>query len=601
MLSLRWAAAAPPVAPPIAAAAAAAPPPPAPPAPVPAPAPAAPAVAAAPALTPATGAVVPATASQVAVAAPPAAAPPPVPPAQQHMPMRDRPPLPSVPSVPAITSRGELVPVDVKPLPLTSQPTPKVPSLEAAEREHDKSWNAFTDLRKQLEESHGRTLSLHTEISKTQVSHEKEAAELQARTQKTLEDQRRESQEMRDNYNSAQAKLDHLTGILGRKAEEQLKLEQAVRDMEHKTATVEQRHAHTKDRLKLADDARQVAEVRARELELSLEHATMLLTSLRAQLGSANEDKTKALQEQHEAFEANRQQLIQFYSEREQYTLGSYNDSLSNVQASMHNYIVDREKEVEKHWQATFEKQLEHHDSLQKELLERCEMHHQDLNKATGEHEKEKERWLAHMEREITEADRRAREREEHVLADIARRERELGEREQKMRVQITQVEQDAKVQLLAREAEQKARFDKMIEDVRQSYETDRQRLVDAFREQLAAIAAQHLAAEKDLERMHRDKEREMAQRYRLAGYEMEDQKSTMDMEKVTTRTQDSLLGKFESIAARQRERADMQRTRMSTGREGSTAREGSTLREGSAAPSATASAAPSNAASPRR
>ena len=72
-----------------------------------------------------------------------------------------------------------------------------------------------------------------------------------------------------------------------------------------------------------------------------------------------------------------------------------------------------------------------------------------------------------------------------------------------------------------------------------------------------------------------------MAQRYRLAGYEMEDQKAAVDMQRVTAGTQDSLLGKFEAIAQRQRERADIHRTRMSVERAGSV---------GSTAPSAAAS-----------
>src|SRR5205823_507828 len=133
--------------------------------------------------------------------------------------------------------------------------------------------------------------------------------------------------------------------------------------------------------------------------------------------------------------------------------------------------------------------------------------------------EEEKNRWLLHLQNEIKLADSRAAERERNLVADLTKREREMSEREQKMRVQFAQAEQDAKLQLIAREAELKATYDKLLEDLRRAYDADRDRTVTGFREQLTAIAAQHLQNERELEKMHREKEREMGQRYRIAGY----------------------------------------------------------------------------------
>jgi hypothetical protein len=474
------------------------------------------------------------------------------------------PPMPSMSMSPRRSvSVKALPPVRMTHTPLgqvqiPSMPPVSLPSGPEAPRgnaEDTAAWTAFTDLRKQLEDSHSRTLSLHTEISRMQIAHEKEASALQTSVQAQLDAQTKELQSMTDNYNSATAKLDQLTGILMRKAEELMRTDQKLHQSEVSQVAMAQKVAHVEDRVKLADQARQVAEVRTRELELSLEHATTLLQSLRRQLSVANDEKNNALTEQYNTFEANRQQLIQFYGEREQFMLGSYQESLSNVQLAMQQYLHEREATVEKKWEDTFQTQLDHQKSMHVELVARADRHVEEITKLKSEQEAEKEKAIAHMQREIRLADERNQARVKEMAEDVSRRERELGEREQKMRMNVATAEQDAKLALLTREAEMKAQYDRLLEEARKEYEKDRERLATAYREHLASLSATHIANERELERLHREKEREMAQRYRVANWDDDDRRSHVESTHATSRTQDVLLAKMDKMQADQEAR----------------------------------------------
>jgi hypothetical protein len=98
---------------------------------------------------------------------------------------------------------------------------------------------------------------------------------------------------------------------------------------------------------------------------------------------------------------------------------------------------------------------------------------------------------------------------------------------------------------------------------LRSAYDSDREKTVTGFREQLASIAAQHLHNERELEKMHREKEKEMGARYRIAGYDAEDQRQRAEIENVTTKTTSSLLAKFDQFELRDKERVEASRNRM--------------------------------------
>lgn len=452
-------------------------------------------------------------------------------------------------------------------LPLVGGPAELPPLQNAAHLAKEQAgidasaWEAFQQLRRQLEESHSRTIALHAQISQLQLAHEKEAQQFRDAAHKQQEQLRREWETVTEHYNLSQAKVDNMTSVLNRQAESIMKKDQQIYELAAANAAMVQNVAHVEDRAKLADNARQMAEVRQRELELSLDHSTNLVNSLRAQLSVAHEEKVVALQAQYANFQQNREGIIQFYADREVRLLDGYNESLNAVQLHMEANIHEREEKASHFWQDSLKAHEGQLRALQAEFDERAQRHDVEVESLKKKQEEEKEKWTRHLKQEIFQLEQRHKEREEHVLADIARRERELSEREQRARVQRVQDEQDAKVALLSKEAELKAYYEKQMDDMRRSHEMDRDRLTSAFREQLATISAQHLTSERELEKLHRDKEREMAQRYRVAGYEAEDSKSMTSLKDVTSKTQTSLLSKFESIEARQRERAEQSRT----------------------------------------
>ena len=456
------------------------------------------------------------------------------------------------------------------------------------------AWAAFQELQKQLTAAHSRTMQLHQQISNTQLTHEKEAADQRVAAQQQIDHLRKELETTTEHYTQCQAKLDNLTGLLHRKAEQILKLEQQVHEANHEKATAIQNACHSEDKARIIDSQRQLAEVRQKELELSLEHSTSLVNSLRKQLYVANDDKVAALQQQYQQLEENRKELIAFYAQREAHLLQNYNDSLRTVQAMTDDHVRQREQAIAAQWEKTIESLTAQYKILEAEVLSTASRHQQEKEDLQAKAELDKEKWISHLKSEMELMEKRHLEREEHVLADIARRERELAEREQQQRVQLAREQQEAKIALMTKEAEMKAYYEKIIEDLRNGADSDRQKLMAGFREEITALSRQHESNERELERLHRDKEREMAQRYRIAGYEVDDTKKQVDMQNVTNKTQSSLLAKFEAVERSQRERAEVSRLSL----KGQTSLSGVGLGSTTSARSSTVTTPP-NASSP--
>jgi hypothetical protein len=424
-------------------------------------------------------------------------------------------------------------------------------------------WDEFLQLRKQLDESNARTVSLHGQIAQLQLTHEKEAAAYRDAAQRQIETQRKSLETVTEHYNEAHAKVEQLSGVLSRKAEYIMKCEQQIHSMSVELAAIAQKMTHMEDRVRLADGARQIAEVRQRELELLLEHSTGVVTTLRLQMSAAHDQKIDALQKQHQLFETNRQEIIDYFTRREGKLLQDFNAAIKDNQKVLEFNVKEREEHISKHWRESIESLEKRYQLATLDLNAEREKYDAALRDAKKQLEIDKERWYQVHVREMQQLELRHKEREEHVLVDIARRERELGEREQRSRVQRAQEEQDAKVALLAKEAELKAYYEKIVEDLRRAHDADRERMAQSFRDQLQQLSAQHLNNERELERLHRDKEREMAQRYRVAGYEVDDRKGAVDLQSVTQKTQASLLSKLDSMEDRMRERADQSRSAM--------------------------------------
>jgi hypothetical protein len=281
---------------------------------------------------------------------------------------------------------------------------------------------------------------------------------------------------------------------------------------------------------------------------------------MRKQLSSSNDEKMRALQSQYELSEKNREELIAFYNQRELIMINDFNESIRQLQGIMDANFKDKEEKASAYWRDTVDCLQQQYNALVAESNRQQEKNQKEMADFVRRVELEKDKWYAQYQAEMTQLETRHKEREDHVLVDIARRERELGEREQRARVQRVQDEQDAKIALLSKEAELKAYYEKIVEDLRRGHEQDRDRLTQAFRDQLQQLSSQHLNNERELERLHREKEREMAQRYRVAGYEVDDKKGMVDLQDVAMKTQSSLLSKFESIETRQRERAEQSR-----------------------------------------
>ncbi|CCD16620.1 unnamed protein product [Trypanosoma congolense IL3000] len=252
--------------------------------------------------------------------------------------------------------------------------------------------------------------------------------------------------------------------------------------------------------------------------------------------------------------------MIEFYDKRERELVREFNETVAKLQDIMYNAIKVHEEKLHECWKDMERAQQEKHEQIVKDLNLLREKEEKDYHARVTRIEQDNQRRYEQYRNEMTLLEQRQKEREEHLLVDISQRERELSEREQRLRVQRAQDEQDNKVALLARETELKAYYERLMDNMRTSFDKEREKMTKFFHDQLQEISQLHLDNERKLEATHRDKEREMAQRYRVAGYEADDRKGDAELRDVSMATQSALLSKFDIIEARQRERAEKAR-----------------------------------------
>ncbi|KEG10732.1 hypothetical protein DQ04_03361040 [Trypanosoma grayi] len=465
--------------------------------------------------------------------------------------------LPAIPPPPQqeLLIKGNIPDVKIIPRPkFENATTSPSPAEDAA------VWEAFLDLKRKTEGSVSRMTSFYEQVAKLQLTHEHEAAAYREVAESTISEQRKTIDTLSSDYTISVSNNESLQAILTKKTQQIMEYEKNTYDLNIRLKESEQKRAHLEDRATLAELGRKMAEIRQRELEMSLEHTTDLVKALRDHMSEFTRNKECALQEQYEMYEKNRRDVIDFYNEREKKVVQEFNETVKELQCIMTKAVNEREEYLSKCWREMMHTHQQQHDDAMREMILLRDKEEKDYQAKLIRMEQDKERWYDQYRNEMTLLEERHKERELHVLNDIARRERELGEREQRMRVQRSQEEQDAKVALMAKEAELKSYYQKITEDMRNDFDKERDKLTSSFRAQIQEISHLHLNNERELERMHRDKEREMAQRYRIAGYEVDDHKGEVALRGVSIQTEAALLSRFDAIEARQRERAEKAR-----------------------------------------
>ncbi|RNF10654.1 uncharacterized protein Tco025E_06762 [Trypanosoma conorhini] len=419
------------------------------------------------------------------------------------------------------------------------------------------AWDAFLELKARTEESVSRMTSFYDQVVRLQLTHEQEAAAYRDAAETMMHQQRKALDALSSECKDAQSARESLQTLLAKKSQQLMEFENANYSLGVRLREAEQRVAHVNDRATVAEAGRKIAEVRAKELEMSLEHTTGLVKALRQRLGEFARDREAALQAQYKVFEENRRDVIHHYDARERAMVREFNDTVESIQRTMLQKMKEREEHLSRYWQDALQVQRQQQQEFLRQATLMQERGEKDYQANIARVEQDKERWYDQYRSEMNLLEQRHKEREQHVLADIARRERELGEREQRMRLQRAQEEQESKVALAAKEAELKAYYQKITEDMRASFDRERAKLTASFREQVQELSQLHMNNERELERMHRDKEREMAQRYRVAGYEVDDRRGEVNLRGTSLQAQSALLSRFDAIEARQRERAE--------------------------------------------
>ncbi|AAZ13117.1 uncharacterized protein TEOVI_000604000 [Trypanosoma equiperdum] len=421
-------------------------------------------------------------------------------------------------------------------------------------------WGSFLSLKKATGETVFGMMSFYDQVMKLQVTHEKEAASYREAAEHTVSQQRQTIEALTSECRILRSRNDRMRTIIDKTNQQLKQWESENSELNKKLREVEQRCAHVEDRAVVAECGRKMLELRLREVEMSLNYSTDAVNKLRKSLNEANRDRDHALQEQYNVYEANRRDMIEFYDRRERELVHEFNETVTKLQDIMYNAMKAHEDKLRECWNDMQRLQQEKHEESIKELNILREKEERDYNARISRVEQDNQRRYEQYRSEMALLEQRQREREEHLLMDISQRERELSEREQRLRVQRTQDEQDTKIALMAKETEVKTYYERLMENMRSAFDKEREKMCTFFREQVQEISQLHLENERQLERTHRDKEREMAQRYRIAGYEAEDRRGNVELRDVSMATQSALLSKFDAIEARQRERAEKAR-----------------------------------------
>ncbi|KAF5215323.1 hypothetical protein ECC02_011996 [Trypanosoma cruzi] len=477
--------------------------------------------------------------------------------------------MPEMPEMPEINF--SLSPLRVRspgnPPEVKCMPCPKCGSKKDHLKTSDDTvvWDAFLELRRKTEESVSRMSSFYDQVVKLQLTHEQEAASYRDASETMINQQRKALDALSFEYKDLQSTNENVKGLLAKKSQQLIEFENANYSLSMRLREAEQRVAHVNDRATVAEAGRMMAEIRIKELEASLEHATEMVRDLRRRLSESNREQECALQERYTVFEENRRDIIHYYDEREKDILRGFKDAVTNIQQVMIKKMKEREEQLSKFWQGVMEFEHQQQNEVLKQMKLLKEKEEKDNQANVLRIEQDKERWFDQYRNEMNLLEQRHNEREQHLLMDIARRERELGEREQRMRLQHAQEEQEAKVALASKEVELKTYYQKLTEDMRVSFDREREKLTTSFCEQIQELSHLHMNNERELERMHRDKEREMAQRYRIAGYEVDDRKGEVNLRGASLQAQSALFSKFDAIEARQRERAEKARAAFQT------------------------------------
>lgn len=440
------------------------------------------------------------------------------------------------PEAPVLPKMPEPSPQRTQCSPLTSE---ELHQLTVALRN---STESYTGIRESIDK-----LSLVVHSGGQQVLSYRDAVDAKAERQRcALEEARSQTRKLtsveRELRDVVTAQADRLTT-----------LEQETCALRGEVAYLTQAAKHAEDVARVADLNKHAAEVRQRELQVTVEHLLAISDTIRKSYANAEKSKEDALQRQFDEFERMRAGIVEVYDRREEQLINQLNATAASLHDTMLQTMKSREGDINHYWEGVIGKLQAQYTTLNNNLQQARDDLVKERAKMAADSSNTQKILQERCSVEIQNAVEMFQQRETDLLRSIAYREKDIGRREERFRVEQAESELERRNSLVLRENEMRSLQESALNRASESFEKERVRLINTFTDQLEKISNMHLCSERELERIHREKEMELVQCSRCAAGVMED---TTAPPGTTKGTQNSLIAKIDSMESRLRDRA---------------------------------------------
>jgi len=427
---------------------------------------------------------------------------------------------------------------------VTFAPQPSRTSENLAE------WQAFRGLRGQVEDVYSRVSKMEEELSLANKNHETVVSAMQGQMRETADKNKQLISDLQAEVEEGRSRLNSFTDILNRKVEQVMRLELELQ--QEKSQSAQRRDTVTSQSTEISNLKAELESSRIsyRNTKMCLEYSEKKVEDLLANVASLEKERDQMFGLLRAAHEQEIDALAQVYAQREAVAVQSHNDGLEAIQREYAAATTHLQKQLAASYQADI-------DRLRKELATVKAAWTKEKEEWAKQTLADREVYTAHAKAEVVELTARIDRKEQRLLEEYQKKEKALDDRIARDRIDRAREAQEVIIQQRAREAEIRATFEIQVENIDKKASEARQAQLVEYQRELTRLAEHHRQMERELEKLHREKEKEMASRYRLAGGQMSDAMSEMRASAERAEGKDEITRKLDAAAEARRERSE--------------------------------------------
>eukprot|EP00759_Apiculatamorpha_spiralis_P024286 PhF_6_TR27869/c0_g1_i2/m.40763 len=436
-----------------------------------------------------------------------------------------------------------------------------IPALQPSKTPDTQAeWTAFRTLRAQIDTVYSRIGKLEEELSTSRQNYEQVIASLQGQQRDMMEKHKATVEQLQSEIDEHRNRIQGFTDLLNRKVEQVMKQEI---ELQQASITINEMKSIVSTQTTTMSTLQvELESVKAtyRNTVLSLEYAETKVTELMSTISQLENERDNMLALLRSAHEQEIDALAIVYAKREAAAVQAHNAALAEIQRQ-HAEVT---QSIQKQLSATYQYEIQR---LRSDLEAMKGAWNKDRDEWNRQAQLDRDAYTAHARNEVIALTARIEKKEQALKEDYLAKERALDERLSRDRIERATEQQEIIITQRAREAEIRATYELQLENIDKKGQEARQAQMVEYQKELTKLAEHHRQMERDLEKLHREKEREMASRYRIAGNQMMD--TTQDIQAASERqsTLDDVQAKLDKAAQLRRERADTLKKQISEGK----------------------------------